>query len=103
MITLERKRHQEIGTTMFVRPQRPEDHDEFEWLLPQCTPLFVYRDGGGRDWVRWALPRDVAREIGWGEMKCACCTAGGPLQATNDDFHIDTAYNEVDWYLERIA
>jgi len=100
MIELERKFRKDIKETMFVRPKNPDDHAEFEWLLPQCLPMFVYRDGGGRDWVRWALPREVAEQIGWGAMKCACCdTSAAPEDA--DYFHIDTAYDEVAFFLER--
>jgi hypothetical protein len=93
-----------VSTAMFIRPRKPEDHGEFEWLLPQCSPLFVYADENGRDWVRWSLPKQVAEQLGWGEMKCACC--GNTEEQTHASEHalaVDTAYDEVDWFLNADA
>lgn len=90
-----------VQDVMFVRPRDPDNHTELEWLLPRCEPLFVYADANGRDWVRWALPKAVAQAIGWGEMRCACCDHQ-PVDNKAEFFHIDTAYDEVDWYLESV-
>src|SRR5262245_49071154 len=99
MIELIRVDGTTVPATMFVRPRRPDDHREFEFLLPRCAPLYVYADSEGRDWVRWALPKTVAEQLGWGEMRCACCAADTAYHPNDDFVHIDTAYDEVDWYL----
>jgi hypothetical protein len=89
-----------VSTVMFVRPRRPDDHTEFEWLLPQCTPLFVYADENGRDWVRWSLPKEVAAKLGW-NMQCACCDHTEPATVEPEhSYAVDMAYDEVDWFLE---
>jgi len=96
-MNLPRKDVADITEAMFVRPQRPDDHREFEILLPQCTPLFIYADREGRDWVRWAIPKVVAENFGLGEMRCACCDTKaeiGPLGA----YHFDTLWDEISWY-----
>ncbi len=100
MTTLPRKNKLYIGETRFLRPQRPDDHDDFEWLLPQCEPLFVFADEDGRDWIRWEIPRAVADGMGWSE-KCTCCGESTALAETTSGVHADTAYNEVNWYLWR--
>lgn len=99
MTTLQRRHRALVTEAMFIRPRNPDDHAEFEWLLPQCTPLFVYADEDGRDWVRWELPQAVAEKLGWGAMRCACCNARGQLVEDSNVFHVDTAEDEVDWYL----
>src|SRR5262245_7710296 len=100
MIELVRVDGTTVPETMFVRPNRPDDHREFEFLLPRCEPLYIYADKDGRDWVRWALPKTVAEQLGW-EMRCACCKLETPIVESpgGDHVHIDTAYDEVDWYL----
>jgi hypothetical protein len=86
---------------MFLRPRRPDDHREFERLLPQCSPLFVYADENGRDWVRWSIPRQVAEKMGMGNMQCACCgDTEKQTHASTHSYAVDTAYDEVDWFLE---
>ena len=87
------------GEAIFVRPRNPADHREFDFLLPQCTVLFVYADERGRDWVRWSLPQAVATELGWGDGKCDCC------EQTNEPgvdgaMHFDTALDETDWFFD---
>jgi len=90
-----------VSTVMFIRPRRPDDHAQFEWLLPQCSPLFVYADENGRDWVRWSLPKHVAEQIGWGDMQCACCgDSHEQTHASEHSFAVDMAYDEIDWFLE---
>lgn len=100
MIELPRKDALDVPETMFIRPRRPDDHREFEFLLPQMRPLFVYALDG-QDWIRWSLPRSVAVGIGWGDMRCACCGDGTPA-GDSESFHVDTALKEVDWFLERL-
>ena len=91
-----------ITTTLFLRPRRPDDHREFEMLLPHCTPLFVYADEDGRDWLRWSLPRVVAEKVGLGDMRCDCC--GEPLQGGGDHaVVIDTARDETDWFFDELV
>lgn len=88
------------GEAFFVRPQRPEDHSEFEWLLPQLTPLFVYLDGNLRGWVRWSMPKAVAFDLGWGETpQCACCDATA-TEGIDGGLHVDTALEETDWFFD---
>jgi hypothetical protein len=85
------------GQAMFLRPVDPDNHDEFTALLPSCTPLFVY-DSGGRDWVRWSIPKRVVKKWGFGGG-CACCHAK-PVVETGNVVHMDTARDEVQWYLD---
>jgi hypothetical protein len=92
-----------VEPVMFLRPQRPDDHAQFEQLLPQCSALFVYADERGRDWVRWSIPKVVAQRYGW-DQGCDCCgktedASAGPEHAVL----IDTAYDEVNWFLERVG
>jgi|SRR5882757_5618762 len=90
-----------VSHAMFIRPRRPDDHAQFEWLLPQCMPLFIYADERGRDWVRWSLPKTVALKLGW-DMGCECC--GNTEQATHEPdnaYIIDTAWDETSWFLEK--
>lgn len=89
-----------VSAAMFIRPQRPDDHEQFEWLLPQCTPLFVY-EHEGEDLVRWAIPKQVAEQLGWGGG-CQCCGKTEPAtEAAEHALVVDIAYKYVDWYLER--
>ena len=101
MTTLPRKNRLDIAETVFLRPQRPDDHRELEWLLPQCEPLFVYADEGGRDWIRWEIPRAAAASLGFSGEKCSCCGDSTAVAETTGGVHADTAYNEVNWYLWR--
>lgn len=97
--TIPRVNRSLIGDVMFLRPRQPADHREFEQLLPQCTPVLVYADAAGRDWVRWAIPKPVAQRYGL-DQGCACCgkQEGGETEHAR---LVDTAYDEVDWYLNR--
>lgn len=92
-----------LATVMFIRPRRPDDHRQFEQVLPQCTPLLIYADERGRDWVRWSVPKTVAQRFGW-DMRCTSpgcnCTEEATV-APDSSFLVDMAWNEVDWYLER--
>jgi len=100
-LKLESRDFDDVLPTMFIRPQNPDDHRQFEVLLPQLTPLFVYIDDDDREWVRWSMPKEVAQQFGWGDMKCICC-GDSDTQGDEGTFHIDTALNEVDWYLNRL-
>jgi hypothetical protein len=95
---LPRKDVSEIEQTMFIRPRNPDDHRQFHEILPWMTPLFIYH-GRGLDWVRWSVPQNLARKLGMGGG-CACC--GKDTRKTGDveDFHVDTAWIETDWWLE---
>lgn len=90
-----------VSTVMFIRPRRPDDHEQFEWLLPQCQPLFVYADARGRDWVRWAVPSPIAQRLGW-SSGCSCCGhTEEASEAPQNAFLADMAYDEIDWFMER--
>jgi len=91
------KDYRDIPATMFIRPRRPEDHREFEFLLPQMAAVFVYADEDGDQWVRWEMPRALAREIGWGDMQCACCGDASAV-GTEHAVQVDTAWAEVGWW-----
>lgn len=97
MRTIPRRDSDQVAATMFLRPQRPDDHRDFERVLPWCTPLFVYTQDG-MDWVRWSMPRSVGARFGL-EGGCACCGASEQVEGDNDDYHIDTALKETDWWL----
>lgn len=87
------------GEAFFVRPQRPDDHTEFEWLLPQMTPLFIYLDDNLRGWVRWSMPPALVAELGW--TKCSdpeCDETHEP--GVDEAFHVDTALDETDWFFD---
>ena len=101
MIALPRRDVLDVPETMFIRPRRPQDHADFEYILPRMQPLFVYEDGG-ENWVRWAIPLALAQEIGWADMRCACCGSDAGPAGDTASFHVDTAFDEVDWYLERL-
>jgi hypothetical protein len=103
-MTLPRMEHDLIQTAMFIRPRDPDDHRQFEWLLPRCAPMFVYADENGRDWVRWSIPRAVADQMGW-DMKCHDPNCRKTEEATHEPQHAyvaDMAYDEIDWFLERL-
>lgn len=102
MSTLVRIDRTLVSEGMFLRPRRPDDHREFEVLLPQLTPLFVYADEDGRDWVRWSMPNEVARRFGMENMQCDCCNNTHPSPGEHS-FTIDTAFDEVDWFLNRTS
>lgn len=92
-----------LETVMFIRPRNPDNHTQFEWLLPQCTPLFVYADENGRDWVRWSLPLEVAEKLGW-DMRCDapnCCKTEPGTHRPAHAYLVDTAWDEISWFLER--
>lgn len=88
------------GETMFVRPRNPDDHRQFERLLPRITPLFVYADEDGREWVRWQVPAEVAIDMGWGDMKCACCGDNSSAIRTEHGTQMDTAWDEISWWFD---
>lgn len=87
-----------LPETAFLRPVDPDNHADFERLLPWCTPLMVYTMDG-EDWVRWSMPKAVARRTGFAEG-CACCGEQTAVDGDVDDYHVDTAWNETSWWLE---
>jgi hypothetical protein len=95
---LPRKPGDDLPDTMFLRPQRPGDHREFDALLPWCTPLFVY-ENDGNDWIRWSIPKPVAARSGM-DAGCACCGESMLVEGDNDDYFVDTAWRETDWWLQ---
>ena len=95
--TLPRKEQSEIEETVFLRPQRPDDHRQFEELLPWCTPLFVYANKG-KNWVRWAVPKTIAEKLGLPTEGCVCCGEKTVVQ-DDGDYHVDTAWHETSWWL----
>lgn len=101
-MTLPRLTRDMVQTAMFIRPRRPDDHREFEQVLPRWTPLFVYADENGRDWVRWSIPLDMALQMGL-DKGCQCCSHMEEVsEAPEHSYLVDTAWDETDWYLERL-
>lgn len=93
---LVRADHHDLKPTVLLRPRRPDDHTQFEALLPWFTPVLVYWKDG-EDWVRWHVPPVVAEDIGL-DGGCGCCGSGA-VEA-DDGFHVDTAVSETDWFLK---
>jgi hypothetical protein len=94
------------GEARFIRPRDPDDHAQFEWLLPRMTPLFVYElklpedNPNGGDYVRWSLPIQVAQEIGWDlGLPCACCGSVNPIRGEHA-YAVDTKLSEIDWWFK---
>jgi hypothetical protein len=83
--------------SLFARPRRPDDHREFEHLLPQCTPLFVYNGQHGLDYIRWSVPLAVARSM-WGDVKCTCCDKSPGIG--EHSMLMDTAVIETEWFFD---
>lgn len=83
---------------MLLRPRNPADHRQFEEVLPWFTPLFVWH-GGGIDWVRWSVPKDMAEKMGIAGG-CVCCGKNDRVEGDMGDYHVDTAWHETDWWLE---
>lgn len=92
-----RKGRGDVPPTMFLRPRNPRDHREFEALLPRLEPVLIYADENGRDWVRWEMAREVAAQMGWGDMKCECCETSAAV-GTELAVHLDTAWDEISWF-----
>lgn len=97
MRTLPRRNVGDFAETMFLRPREPDDHRELNALLPWLTPLFVYEMNGDL-WVRWSMPREVGLSMDL-DRGCKCCGESLVVEGDNDDFHIDTAWKETDWWL----
>ena len=95
--TIPRKHRDDIPETMFLRVQDPTKPSQLEPLCHEMTPILIYAGPDGRDWVRWSMPREVARKYGMGEMRCACCSpdAESSVSQTVDAYHVDTAWSEV--------
>ena len=94
---LRREDHHNLSETVRLRPRRPDDHEQFEALLPWFTPVLVYRMNG-EEWVRWHVPQSVAENIGI-SGGCACCGEGAA--ESDGGYHVDTAWSETDWWLTR--
>lgn len=102
-MTLTRLSHTMVDDAMFIRPRRPDDHTELAWLLPLCTPLFIYGDANGRDWVRWSIPVGVARQIGL-DKGCACCQKVEEATIAPEHSYVaDLAWDEISWFFEAVA
>lgn len=99
MRVLPRKSEDELEPTMFLRPRNPADHRQFEEVLPWFTPLFVWR-GGVTDWVRWSVPKEKAQQMGIAGG-CACCGKDERVEGDMSDYHVDTAWHETSWWLEK--
>lgn len=97
--TLTRKQGSEIPNTFFIRPRDPDDHDQFEEILPWMTPLFVY-EMDGIDWVRWAVPPHLAAKMGLDTVGCSCCGGKAETGDGTGGYVVDTAWHETDWFLE---
>lgn len=96
---LPRKPETGVGKTMLIRPIDPNEHSQFERILPWFTPLFVWNDSEvGHDWVRWSVPKDMAERMGFGQG-CACCGKEAQLEGEHADFLIDTMWSEVSFWL----
>ena len=93
------RRTGDLAETMFLRPKRPDDHRDFEMVLPWMTPLFVYEQDG-EDWVRWSMPHNVGLRFGL-NRGCACCGESETAEGDNGDVHVDTALNETRLVAER--
>jgi hypothetical protein len=95
---LPRKEQSEIEPTVFLRPKDPDDHKQFEELLPWFTPLFLY-EMDNADWVRWVVPQSIGRRLGIPEDGCSCCGNKSVVE-DGDSYLVDTAWHETDWWLE---
>jgi hypothetical protein len=84
---------------MFLRPRDPDDHRDFERVLPWMTPLFIYQ-ADGQDWVRWSMPKSVAQRMGF-NRGCVCCGESDKVEGDVGDVHVDTALSETDWWLTK--
>lgn len=100
MSTLPRRTDNPYGETMFLRPRDPDDHRQFKMLLPRVTPVFIYADENGRDWVRLEIPREVADSMGFGSMRCACC-GDSEVQGNEHAVQLDCAWDEVSFFFQR--
>jgi len=95
---LKREDHQNLEPTVRLRPRRPDDHAQFETLLPWFIPILVYRKDD-EDWVRWWVPQLVGEDIGI-SGGCVCCGEKAARPDGNEPgFHVDTAWSETDWWL----
>ena len=94
---LTRSDHHDLEPTVLLRPRRPDDHEQFEKLLPWFTPILVYRMDD-EEWVRWHVPHAVAEDIGIDDS-CACWCSGAVK--AEGGFQVDTAWSETDWWLTR--
>ena len=92
---LTRSDHHDLKPTVRLRPRHPDEHEQFEVILPWFTPLLVYRMDG-EEWVRWHVPFSVAEDIGI-TGGCVCCGSGA--LETDGGFHVDTTWSETDWWL----
>lgn len=95
---LPRRQESEVVKTMVLRPRNPDDHRDFQRVLPWFTPLFVWR-GPTFDWIRWSVPTSFAARMGL-VGACACCGEDTTARGENGDYLIDTAWHEVSWFLE---
>lgn len=87
----------DVTDTMFLRPRNPDDHRDFNMLLPWLTPLFVYQKHGDY-WVRWSMPNSIAAKYGM-DQGCACCGENLTTEGDSGDVHVDTALQETAWWL----
>jgi len=77
----------------------PDNHDDFNRILPKSTPLFVWSETPQSSaYVRWSMPRSVAEDMGFWGKGCACCGAGGGNSGKTWEF--DTRLSQVSWYFE---
>lgn len=97
---LPRKHRAEVKPSVFIRTRNPADRRQFDELLPWFTPLFVYHDETHDiDWVRWSVPEQIAAK--WGiDGPCQCCGDKPQTQGEHNDYLVDTAWHETDWWLE---
>lgn len=68
--------------------------EDFEQLLPRCTPQFTYTVDG-QDWVRLVLPLGVLPGVE--DMQCPCC--GAQALRSQHSVSLDVRYEDVNWYI----
>lgn len=93
-----RKEFSELPATMFLRPRRPQDHRDFEMILPWATPQLVYAMND-QDWVRWSIPPEMAEKFGIASGGCVCCGHDAVAVSDDGDYQFDTALHEINWWL----
>jgi hypothetical protein len=86
-----------LPETMFLRPRDPEDHAEWNMILPKSAPLCFYTDEDGSTVLRWDMPRELATAL-FGDLTCECCGEDNVLDNEDGTVAVDTMWDEVSWW-----